>query len=105
MKMNQVFICEDCVFVFQIHTSCKDMKKPYCPKCGEKFEVRNYQSVKKGEKLIRIKWKQEELELLDRCISGDLGAHQVAVMTGRTVNSVLKRIPRRKEELKYAGQC
>ena len=103
MKMNKVFICEECVLVFQIHTSCKDMKKPYCPKCGEKFEVRSYQTVKKGEKFIRIKWKQEELELLDRCINGELAVHQVAVMTGRTVNSVSKRIPRRKDELKHAN--
>lgn len=102
---NKMYICEDCTFVFQLHTSFKSTKnKPFCPKCGENLATTKYKADrltkrKKGDKIVRIKWTARELELLDKCVAGELEPHQVAIQTGRSINSVLKKIPRRREEL------
>lgn len=99
---NKMFVCEDCVFVFQTHSPMK--KKPFCPNCGENIEVRKYSADRitkreKGDKLVKPVWTPPELELLDKIISGDLQSHQVSIMIGRSINSVIKRTKRRREEM------
>lgn len=102
---SKMFVCEECIFVFQAHSVLTNhTRKPYCPNCGDNFEVRQYQADrmvkrKKGQKLVKPPWTPSELALLDCIIAGELLPHQVAIKIGRSINSVNKRLTRRVKQL------
>lgn len=90
------YICDDCSFSFQVYAPGTRKKNAYyCPSCGENFEVRRYypSTAPKGKKVV-IKWSKEELFLLDKVKAKELAPYQVAIMTGRSVNSVKKKLAR-----------
>lgn len=71
----------------------------YCPSCGDSDNVTRYgadRTTKKveGEKIPKIRWTQQELELLQQAKDKKLQPHQVAIMTGRSINSVMKKLGR-----------
>lgn len=83
--------------IFQVHTNMKT--KPYCVKCGERFEVRRYHAERTDKKSkVKLRWTQEELEILNKCINKELEPHQVAIITGRSINSIIKKVARVKRE-------
>lgn len=92
------YICDECSFSFQVYAPGTRKKNAYyCPSCGENFWVRRYYpettTKNKGKKII-IKWSEEELSLLDKVKAKELAPYQVAIMTGRSVNSVRKKLMR-----------
>lgn len=91
--MNKMWICEECTVVFQIYSVRKTLKRaPFCPSCGDRFEVVPYSAKKfdTGVKITRPRWKPEEIELVKKCLTGEKAPHQVAIELGRTLNSVKK---------------
>lgn len=96
MKYQKVFICDDCIFIFRLHTPTS-RSKPFCPECGN-FNTSLYNSDKhtKKERIV-IPWTEEELEILAKCMYNELSPHQVAIMLGRSIGSVRKRLDRMKE--------
>ena len=96
MHNCRTFICEDCIFVFQVYETKRGGKPYFCPKCGDKKAVGKYdpERVTQGNKNLKLKWTGEELDILNRCIKGELNAHQVAFMIGRSINSVAKKVAR-----------
>lgn len=111
-NMRNRFLCIDCGLSFQVLGVLSDKRKarPFCPECGEHWEVRSEKSVraneeeKRGEKTVYIRWTEEENNLMDDCISGKLTPNQVSNLTGRPIGSVYRKKARRIEELKRRGQ-
>ena len=91
-----LYLCEDCVQVFQLHSRINKPGKRviYCPSCGDNLEVVEYKPERMGNGKVKIKWTDEEIKLLKRVKRGTLDPHQVAIMTGRTINAVLKKLER-----------
>src|SRR5690348_877862 len=100
-KSSKSFICEECVFIFTIYASLR-VRKPYCPNCGDNFEVHIHNADRHSPegRHVKIRWTETELDLLDSIIAGELLPSQVAMMTGRPTNAVVKRLGRRRRELK-----
>lgn len=92
--MSNMYLCEDCTVVFQLHTKINHRKSVHCPSCGEYFEVVKYKAERVGEDNKKIRWTDEEVKLLMEVKRGKLQAHQVAIQTGRTINSVMKKLGR-----------
>lgn len=90
------YICDDCSFSFQVYAPGTRKKNAYfCPSCGENFSVRRYkpETTTKGKRVI-IKWSDKEMALLDKVKAKELAPYQVAIMTGRSINSVKKKLLR-----------
>ncbi|MFC0188463.1 hypothetical protein ACFFJY_09210 [Fictibacillus aquaticus] len=71
-------------------------KSVYCPKCGERWETRVYESTGKGTR-GRQGWKDfkpDEIVVLKRCLSGELAPHQAALLLGRNANSIRIKLHR-----------
>lgn len=89
------FICQDCVFVFSIHTHLFRRTSPYCPKCADHVSVVPYEKKIINEKKF---WTEEEMEYIDRILGGELLVYQVAAKLGRTSKSIQRRLDRRRRE-------
>lgn len=98
---SRVWMCEACTVTFQVHTPLS--KRPYCPNCGDDVEVRRYKAQRSDPVPTKIKWSDAEIQLLDRCITKELLPYQVALLTGRTPNSVTKRLERRRKQNEQSG--
>lgn len=98
---NRNYICEDCLFVFQVYAiTSRKRKKYFCPSCGEKTWVNEYQAARNiPGKRKKILYSPEEMELIHKCINGELKTFQVALMIGRPTNAVCKKIARERETL------
>ncbi len=95
---HRSFVCYDCIFVFTTHTRFKK-RKAFCPNCGDNISVKFYKADRVGGKNNKgVKWKDQELELLDKYIDGEYEAHQVAIMTARTIEGVYNRGWKRRKE-------
>jgi DNA-directed RNA polymerase subunit RPC12/RpoP len=94
--INRTYFCEDCVFTFTIHSKMNRGLRPHCPKCGDNIQVTHYQ---KKEPKPRQFWDEEEMNLIDRIVKGELQIYQVAVKLGRSHKSVSRRVQRRREEV------
>jgi ribosomal protein S27AE len=101
---NKNYVCEECNFVFQIYAiSKRGRKKYFCPSCGEKTHVTEYKAARNiSGKRQKILYSPEEIELIHKCIKGELKTFQVALMIGRPVNAVCKRIARERMILEQA---
>ncbi|MDF1997630.1 hypothetical protein [Peribacillus frigoritolerans] len=86
------YICNDCVLVFETHGKLGPRKIAYCPNCGDNVATTKYITPLKKSK--RRGWSKEELDLLNRCISGELLIYAVASKLGRTSKSVSRQINR-----------
>jgi DNA-directed RNA polymerase subunit RPC12/RpoP len=93
--ISKPYICMDCIFVFSIH-SLSDRRVPCCPNCGDSIQVKKY---KPQEKQKKQSWTEEEMNLIDRIVKGELRIYQVAIKLNRTSKSVRRRVERRIEEL------
>lgn len=89
------YICNDCVLVFETHGKLGPRKIVYCPNCGDNVATTKYSTHFKETK--RRGWSEEELELLNRCITGELKINAVAPKLGRTSKSVSRQIHRLKK--------
>lgn len=96
MKVTLIYICEDCTFVFQVY-GIKRRKEYFCPCCGENVNVIPYQAERNSSSVKKVKWKPEELQLLQECINGKLQPYQVAIMIGRSINAVVKKTQRMRQ--------
>jgi len=91
----KVYICEDCSFSFQVYAPAIKKKSYFCPSCGENVSVRRYKpEITTKGKRVNIRWSDEELELLSKVKENGLAPYQVAIMTGRSINSVHKKLAR-----------
>lgn len=102
-KHTHSFHCHRCILSFQTFGPPRGRTHGgvYCPACGEYDEVRVQRGMhgqREEMKNLKIRWKPEELEILELCIQGKLTNYQVAVKIGRSVNSVSKRLKRAKAE-------
>jgi transposase-like protein len=90
------YICHDCNFIFAIFRGLGTGRKPVCPSCGENWGVNRFQQPEptKGEKRTLITWTDEEEEMLEQCLDGKVSVTQMAIMLGRTRNSVAKKLGR-----------
>lgn len=91
------YICEECTIVFQTFGFISN--KPICPKCGDSIEVRRHygiHSTREGVKNLKTRWTGKELELLQTCLNGKITPYQLAIMTGRSRDSVMKKVKRTK---------
>lgn len=89
------YICNDCVLVFETHGKLGPRKIAYCPNCGDNVATTKYSTPLKESK--RRGWSEEELELLKRCITGELMIYAVAAKLGRTSKSISRQIHRLKK--------
>lgn len=92
-KSTKNFICEDCTVVFQVYGT-KKRNGYFCPCCGENLSVIPYQSDRLSSTVTKIKWKPEELALVEQCINGKMQPYQVAILIGRSTNAVAKKMRR-----------
>lgn len=87
-KNHKRFVCYDCAFVFLTITKCK-RTRPFCPNCGDNISVESYKAERVGSGKGRgLTWQSKELEYLEQYISGELEAHQVAILTARSIEGV-----------------
>jgi hypothetical protein len=102
MKVNnRNYICEDCLFVFQVYAiTSRKRKKYFCPSCGDKAGVTEYHAARNiPGKRQKILYSPEEIELIHKCIKGELKTFQVAWMIGRPINAVCKKIANERAKL------
>lgn len=85
--------------MFSTHSPLASIRRNivYCPKCADHIAVERYKPVVRKKQKKR-KWTQEEIQLLDRVIQGELLTYQVAAKLKRTDRSVRRRLQRRMEE-------
>ena len=98
MKAHFNFICEECTVIFQVYGSKRKKGRYFCPYCGENTDVHPYEAERYSSSDKKIRWKQEELELVKECISGNMQPYQVAIMIGRSTNAVNKKVQRMREK-------
>jgi DNA-binding CsgD family transcriptional regulator len=55
-----------------------------------------YRAERYSETTAKIRWKPEEIEVLEQCLKGKLHPYQAAIMLGRSINSVVKKVNRMK---------
>ncbi|WP_108669529.1 hypothetical protein [Peribacillus acanthi] len=96
-KLIDSYICNECIVIFSLHTKRK-RGRVFCPSCGDCFDVTKLSETIQTRPPHK-NWTDEEIELVDRCIKGELQPYQVAWKTKRTVQSVRNRVHRRKVEL------
>lgn len=94
--VNKTYICDDCVFVFTIHSPSRQGRL-FCPRCGDTVSVKTFV---KAEKVIKVwkPWTKEEFALIDRIIDGELLKYQVATKVGRTYGAVQRKVEQRRSE-------
>jgi hypothetical protein len=101
--ISETYMCHDCVFVFTIHSkNSKGKKYLFCPCCGDQVSVREFVFEKK-KRVKRRPWSDEEFQLIDRIISGELQKYQVATKVNRSYEAVQRKVEIRKMELKKKG--
>lgn len=108
MHFKNRYVCYECSLTFIVYGVMKDKryKTPFCPNCGEYYDVQKEKSTrtrKKGdstEKAPRITWTDEENKVIDECIAGKMTPGQVQILTGRSIGSIYRRKSRRIKELK-----
>jgi hypothetical protein len=90
------YFCEDCLLPFTVYLESKGRVKRFCPYCGENTSIKKYEGLHKvtGEQGKKIKWKPEEMELIQDVINGKKTQMQVAHLLGRSVHSVSKKVGR-----------
>lgn len=103
-KHTFTYICEDCTFIFQTFGKPRNRNRymPFCPSCGEFHGVKEHDGIhsnKETVKNLKTRWKEEELELLRRCIKDKTEPYKVAILTGRSKDSVSKKMKRMKSGL------
>jgi hypothetical protein len=81
--------------VFETHGKIGRYKNIYCPDCGENIATKSYTTPLKDPK--RRGWSQKEIDLVDRCLSGELQVYAVAHKIGRTSKSISRQMQRRKK--------
>lgn len=90
--MQKDFVCDECFFVFRVYAEARRRGRPkpfYCPNCGDNFRVREHTEVKsKPNEYKRIPWTAEEVRTLKKHLAQGLQRHQIALILGRTSNSV-----------------
>ncbi|MDQ0412703.1 hypothetical protein [Mesobacillus stamsii] len=93
------WLCEDCTFVFQTFGMVKrgGKKKYYCPKCGDNVAVTEYTSDRVNKSRMPIAWKEEELKVIDQVMKGELLRYQAAILLGRSIQSVKRKVERMNE--------
>jgi transposase-like protein len=104
--LSKMWICEDCTFVFQLHSIRINLKKkPFCPSCGENFEVVAYSAKREPKSATKAwqRWQPAELEMANKCLMGERAPHQVAIELGRSLDSVKKCVERLRKESKLKG--
>lgn len=97
-KKKHVFtyICEDCIFVFQ--TFAHVGKYTFCPKCGENTSTHRYENST-GNRRVYMPFTDEELPTLEKVIKGEILPYQGAILLGRTVDSIKKKVSRMKKSI------
>lgn len=94
---SRSWLCEECILVFDVHKVLR--KTPICPECGDRIAVRRYEGARNGDgrksgKGAKIRWKPEEMTLLEACMDGNELPYRVAILIGRSTNSVAKKLAR-----------
>lgn len=95
--INITYICNDCTFVFTIHSKTRQGKRPFCPNCGDSVSVNRFEKAEKVKKVWKP-WTDKEFELVDRIIDGELLKYQVAAQIGRTYGAVQRKVEQRRKE-------
>lgn len=96
MKATNTFICEDCNVTFQVYGS-KKRGGYFCPVCGDSVAVRKYTPERWSKDTVKIKWSEKELKILQDGLKEGMAPYQIALLTGRSINSVLKKAQRLRE--------
>jgi hypothetical protein len=99
-KYNKYYVCETCAVVFHISTPIKT-RKPFCVNCGDNLDVIPYvsdASVKEKSE-VRLPYTEKEMELINKCVAGEISPHQVAIMIGRSRSGIIKKVKRVREKL------
>lgn len=88
------WLCEDCTFVFQTFGMVKrgGQKKYFCPKCGDNIAVTEYKADRVNKNRMPLPWKDEELKVIDQVIKGELLRYQAAILLGRSIQSVKRKV-------------
>lgn len=98
LKFQKDYICDACPCVFIIYAS-KLNRKPSCPICGESMDVRRYEAKRCDEsKSLKSRWTSHEEDLAKKCLTGELLPYQVAILLGRSINSVTQKVRRMRNE-------
>jgi transposase-like protein len=95
------FICDDCTFLFRVYADKNRMglgqNKPfYCPNCGDNFAVSEYKENKTKTEYKRIHWTKKEIEQLKKYVDKGVPRHQIALLLGRSYDSVKGKIDRQR---------
>lgn len=95
-KHTFTYICEDCIFVFQTFEHVG--KYTFCPKCGENISTHRYE-VNSSVKRVQVHFTEEEMPILEKVINGEILPYQGAILLGRTIDSVKKKVGRMKKSM------
>lgn len=98
---SRSWLCEDCTLAFDVHKILG--KVPVCPECGDRIAVRRHKGDRNGDGRksgpgSKLRWKAEELALLEACLNGKELPYRAAIILGRNTNSVTKRLGRMRKE-------
>lgn len=95
---NSTYICTDCDVSFELLSwPGKDVRKKYCPMCGDDAAVRAIRPKYKADG--KTPWTYKEMQWLDECVAGNLSIYMLAHKSGRKISAIRSRVGRRREEL------
>lgn len=99
-RTNPHYFCEDCLLPFAVYVVSHPKKKYFCPYCGDSIEVVRYtgEHAKSDEVGKKIRWTDDEKDIIREVIEGKNTQIQAVHLLGRTVDSVSKMIRRIKDE-------
>jgi hypothetical protein len=97
---NSKYICTECDVAFQLLSWPKKNKRiKYCPMCGDYLAVKPYKAQATSTDI----WTDEEIELLDKYIAGEMTIYALSMKIGRDIKAIESRRWRRKKELGILG--
>jgi hypothetical protein len=98
-RQIESWLCEDCTFVFQTFGKKERGRRKayYCPRCGDNSAVTEYAAERYNKSRMPLPWKEEELKVIDQVIKGELLRYQAAILLGRSIQSVKRKVERMNE--------
>lgn len=89
------YVCHDCVFTFKL-VKPEHVNTIHCPICADYFDVT---LVKRQIRAVKP-WTEEETNLINRCIAGEIDVYDIMKKTGRREKSVRMKIDRQRQKIK-----
>jgi hypothetical protein len=99
-NLDQWYHCAVCDFLFSIHSRLGSGRGgAFCPKCGENADTKKINRPSLSSRQTYRPWKEHEIEMLKKVVTGEMYNYEVALLLGRSKHSMHRRLERLKKEM------